>query len=63
MFLALKGRGMQGIFQKHGLKYVLGVGVIFQVQHTDALHHICIFSDCPVDVLFAAHPIILSFDH
>ena len=33
MFIIFKRNGAKDILQKHGLKYVLGISLIFQVYH------------------------------
>ena len=38
MLGAFKRSGAEGIFQKHRLKDILCVGVIFQIQHAEPLH-------------------------
>ena len=38
MLGAFKRSGTEGIFQKHRLKDILCVGVIFQIQHAEPLH-------------------------
>ena len=55
MFLAFKGNGTKDIFQKHGLKYILSVGIIFQMYHTEPPNGVRMPFHCPVDLFFAPH--------
>ena len=55
MFFALKRHGAKGILQKHGLKYVLCIGVIFQMDHAQPLDGIRIPLNGLVHLLLAPH--------
>ena len=55
MLVIFKRNGAKDIFQKHGLKYVLGVGVIFQMYHTEPANGIGIPFDGFDRLLFAPH--------
>ena len=55
MLIAFKRSGTEGIFQKHGLKYVLGISIIFQMNQAKPPNHIGILFDCPVYLLLAPH--------
>lgn len=52
---AVEGRSVENIFQKYGLKYVLGVTVILEMDHTDPADGIRIPVDCPAGFFLAAH--------
>ena len=52
VLIAFKRSGTEGIFQKHGLKYVLGISIIFQMNQAKPPNHIGILFDCPVSVSY-----------
>lgn len=55
MFLVFKTNGTKDIFQKHGLKYVLGIGIIFQMYHAEPPNGVGISFDGSDRLLLAPH--------
>ena len=50
-----KGFGMQGIFEEYGLENILGVGMVFEMEHAEPADGIRIPFDRLVDLLFLPH--------
>ena len=46
---------LRAYFKKHGLKYVPGISIIFQMNQAKPPNHIGILFDCPVYLLLAPH--------
>ena len=55
VLLTLKTDGAESIFQKHILKDVLGVRVVFQMNQAQPANRIGVPLHSPVDLLLAAH--------
>ncbi len=59
MLVTFKLHGTKGIFQKHRLKYVLGIRIAFQMDHAKPPDRVGISVNGSVYLLFAPHLVSL----